>query len=78
MNILTAVLSDRITVQSSNLRSVGYDPWSGTLTIEFHSGKIYEYVDVPLAVYAGLMDAQSHGRFFAIFIRKAYAFRRLQ
>lgn len=78
MNILTVNLSGRIPVQSSNLRSVGYQPFSGTLTVEFRSGRIYEYVDVPLAVYEGLMKAQSHGKFFALFIRNVYAFRRIQ
>ena len=35
-----------ITVQSSDLAAVDYD-WSGTLTIAFHSGSVYEYYHVP-------------------------------
>lgn len=65
-------------VRSSNLHSVGYNLWSRTLEIQFRNGRIYQYFDVPWEVYAGLMNAGSHGRFFAIFIRAGYAFRRIQ
>lgn len=66
-----------ITVQSSNLRAVDYD-WSGTLTIAFHSGGVYEYFDVPHAEYAGLMNASSHGKYFHAHIKNRYAYRRIQ
>jgi hypothetical protein len=49
-----------------------------SLEIAFHGGRIYEYCDVPVGVYEELMNAQSHGKFFANFIRGAYAFRRIQ
>jgi hypothetical protein len=78
MGILIDFMSGRTPVRSSNLRSVGYNPFSGTLTIEFHNGRTYAYADVPHAVYEGLMDAESHGRFFAIYIRNGYPFRRIQ
>ncbi|HYV28079.1 MAG TPA: KTSC domain-containing protein [Candidatus Eisenbacteria bacterium] len=67
-----------ITVQSSNLASVGYNPWSGTLTIEFHGGRVYQYFNVPFAVYLGLMTADSHGSYFAANIRDQYQFRRIR
>ena len=55
---------DRIPVDSSNLASVGYDQESGTLEIEFHSGRVYRYTGVPRYLYEGLMQAPSKGRFF--------------
>jgi len=61
-------------VSSSNLRSVGYDPATRTLEIEFHSGGIYRYVGVPEAVYWGLMGAASKGSYFADFIKGIYRF----
>lgn len=64
-------------VQSSDLRAVDYD-WSGTLTIAFHSGGVYEYYDVPFAEYDGLMRASSPGKYFHAFIKKRYAYRRIQ
>jgi len=58
-------------VQSSNLASVGYEPETSTLEIEFHNGGIYQYFQVPQEIYEGLMNAGSKGTFFHQFIRKA-------
>lgn len=38
-------------VNSSNLKSVGYNPMTETLIIQFHSGHIYEYYHVPQHIY---------------------------
>ena len=65
-------------VRSSNLASVDYAWWSGTLTIEFHHGGVYEYYGVPHAVYSGLMEASSHGRYFWHYIRNRFRYRRIQ
>ena len=64
-----------IAVQSSNLASVGYNPWTGDLEIEFHGGRVYVYFGVPFAVYLGLMGADSLGGYFAANIRDQYQFR---
>jgi hypothetical protein len=61
-------------VISSNLRSVGYDPLSRTLEIEFRNGDIYQYVPVPVGVYNGLMSASSKGRYFARVVRGTFPF----
>jgi len=42
-------------VSSTNVRSIGYDDATDTLAVEFHSGGIYQYFDVPKTVYAALM-----------------------
>ena len=54
----------RTYVESSNLYSVGYDPRSEILEVEFHGGRIYRYFDVPPSLYTGLMQASSHGKYF--------------
>lgn len=64
-------------VSSSNLRSVGYDASSETLEIEFHSGGTYQYSHVPASVHQGLMQAESHGRYFHAHIKDVYAYRRV-
>ena len=56
-------------VESSNLRSVGYDEESRTLEIEFHSGAVYQYYDVPSEVYQELLSAPSLGKYFHAHIR---------
>lgn len=78
MNILGNLFSGRTIVRSSNLYSVGYNPFTGVLEVQFRNGRVYEYHDVPPAVHDGLMNAHSHGHFFAIFIRNVYPFRRIQ
>ena len=50
---------ERIPVSSSNLCSVGYDPGSQTLEIEFNHGGVYQYAGVPEGEYEGLMSACS-------------------
>lgn len=64
-------------VSSSNIRSIGYCSISQTLEIEFHSGGIYQYHKVPKPVYVSLMEAPSHGSFFAYTIKKIYPFTKI-
>jgi hypothetical protein len=62
-------------VASSNLSSVGYE--DHVLEIEFHSGSVYQYDNVPYSVYASLMTAVSKGRFFAAAVKDRYPCRRI-
>lgn len=61
----------RQNVSSSNLASVGYDPQSQTLEIEFNNGGVYQYYSVPPSINSGLMNASSHGSYFDRNIKKA-------
>jgi hypothetical protein len=74
----SAILSGRIPVESSNLRSVGFDPYTNVLEIEFHGGRIYQYLSVPLSIYVSLMAAESHGKYFHAHIRCTFRYRRIQ
>lgn len=65
---------DRSLVQSSNVSSLGYDPASNTLEVEFVKGSIYQYFGVPLIVYEQLMAAPSKGQFINTYIKNAYPF----
>lgn len=64
---------DRKPVQSSNIRSVGYDPRSLTLEIEFKGVKdgaaIYQYPNVAPETYRALINAPSVGSYFAAHIK---------
>ena len=68
---------NRILVTSTNLRSVGYDPNTETLEIEFRNGRIYQYDNVPTTIHDALMSAISHGEYFAANIRNNFRYRRL-
>ena len=65
-------------VSSSNLRSVGYDPISLILEIEFNSGAVYQYLNIPASVYQSLMSASSHGKYFHAYIKDNYRYTRVR
>jgi hypothetical protein len=51
---------NRRPVTSSNVASIGWE--DETLEVEFVSGHIYQYQDVPEAAYRELLGADSIGR----------------
>lgn len=55
---------ERETLNSSNLRSAGYDAAEQILEIEFHGGRVYQYLPVPDRLWWGLLDAASKGQYF--------------
>lgn len=63
---------ERITVESRNIASIGYNPSSDSLECEFKSGGVYWYHDVPQEVYDALMAAESKGKYFGQHIKGKY------
>ena len=63
-------------VNSSAISSVGYDERSSVLEVEFQSGAVYDYFDVPPKVYRDLLKAPSKGSFVSRRIRDRYPFAR--
>ena len=59
-----------IPVDSSAIRAVGYD--GSTLTVEFHSGRIYGHPNVPYSVFENLMRSSSKGAYYNQHIRGRY------
>jgi hypothetical protein len=68
---------NHVDVESSNLKSVGFDDLSKRLQIRFKSGEVYEYTGVPPTVHRALMTAASHGKYFIANIRNKYPTRKL-
>jgi KTSC domain len=64
-------------VSSSTVVSLGYDPKSMTLEVEFTSGFIYHYYDVPELVARRLMVANSVGAHLNDRIRDHYRYVRV-
>lgn len=64
-------------VASSSLRSVAYAEASRLLEIEFTTGAIYRYLDVPHQAYDALLAAASKGRHFNREIRDRFNYTRL-
>ena len=59
-------------VQSTAIAKAGYSKRRHILEIEFVSGAVYRYFDVPLSVYHDLMSAESKARFYDSNIKKHY------
>jgi hypothetical protein len=67
----------RTPVTSSNVASIGYDSNSKTMEVEFTSGSVYRYFDVPEGEYQGLVGAESIGRYLNQSIKGTYRFDRV-
>lgn len=67
----------RQVVESSSLRSIGYDRANRTLEVEFKNGGVYLYEDVPLELWSELRLAESKGQFFQERVRDRFPTTRL-
>ena len=65
----------RTPVLSSNIASIGYDSGTAVLEVEFKSGSVYQYFQIPPGIYQSLMatDAagQSVGQYFNHHVKRA-------
>ena len=59
-------------VDSTAIDSVGYDPETAVLEVEFTSGEVYRYFAVPRSIYRDLVEADSPGQFFSEHVREVY------
>ena len=57
-------------VESSVLKSVGYNKEKKLLEAEIVTGEVYEYYEVPLWEYEALMQSESLGGFYNTHIKK--------
>jgi len=62
---------------SSRIASWGYDSEHRTMEIEFVSGGVYQYSDVPLAIWMDAQQAPSAGKWFDSQIKGVYPYQRL-
>jgi uncharacterized protein len=68
----------RTTVNSSNIKSIGYNSQSATLEVEFTSGDVYQYFNVPEYLYQQFLHASSHGQFLNENIRYNYRYQKVK
>lgn len=64
---------DRRNIESTMIRSIGYDVSSSTLEIEFNDGPIWQYYDVPESLWFEFDACDSHGKFFHSRIKNQYS-----
>ena len=65
---------ERQEVESSVIGAVGH---SRVLEIQFESGRIYQYLDVPEAIYDAMLSAESKGKYFNANIRGKFAYQEI-
>lgn len=66
--------SIRVPVESAAIVSIGYDRQSRTLEVEFKTGVVYQYFEVPETVYKELLSAPSKGAYMNSKIKLRYRF----
>jgi hypothetical protein len=69
---------ERKRVNSSSIRSVGYDAPNRTLEVEFSNGSIVRYERVPAEIYRRFMAAPSATSYFRDEIEESYTARRIR
>lgn len=68
---------EREPVESKAITSVGFDPLTEILEIEFPSGAVWQYLGVPEAEFEGLMSG-SVGTYFHANIKGKYPENRIE
>ncbi len=66
---------ERFEVVSSVVQSAGH---TRVLEIQFESGRVYQYYNVPKSVYRGFMQAESKGKYFNAHIRNQYPYQEIE
>ena len=67
----------RVSVESSSIASVGYDPEISTLEVEFRNTGCYQYFAVPHHILENLMEAESKGAYLNAHIKTRFPSRRI-
>jgi hypothetical protein len=63
-----------LTLVSTSLERVSYDPVTEILLVVFRDGSAYRYFGVPNAIFESFQTAPSKGAYFNHVIRSAYGF----
>ncbi|MCK4951277.1 MAG: KTSC domain-containing protein [Gammaproteobacteria bacterium] len=63
---------ERSPVESSNIKSIGYDNDRQTLELEFNNGAVYQYFNVAEDIYQSIASSASIGAYFAKNIKGRY------
>lgn len=68
---------ERTSIISTNIKSVGYDKESLLLEVEFTSGEVYRYFDIPEHLYQTFLHASSHEEFLNNNIKFNYRYQKI-
>lgn len=68
----------RMPVSSTNILSIGHDPSTATLEVEFISGDVYQYFNVPSHLHQAFISASSKGQFLDDHIKYNYRYQKVR
>jgi len=63
---------ERKYIESRMIRSIGYDPNTSTLEIEFNSGAVWQYFNFPESIWYDFKNSESKGKYFHKEIKNQY------
>ena len=66
---------DKQKTESSVIGAVGH---SRVLEIQFESGRVYQYFNVPQKVFDEMLNAESKGKYFNSHIRGKYTYQEIE
>jgi hypothetical protein len=69
---------ERIELDSTALAWVCYLSEQRVLQVGLHTGRDYDYLDVPARVYQELLAAESKGRYYNLHIRNEFPCRQIR
>ena len=64
---------ERDYVESSMIRSYGFDSSTSTLEVEFNNGAVWQYFDFAESLYYEMIASSSCGKFFNANIKGKYS-----
>lgn len=67
---------ERLIVDASRLRSVGYRANRGDMEVEMQNGEVYLYLGVPAPTYLALMNSEDKDAYFIKHVEGAYVYRK--
>ncbi len=73
----TLLLVERELVESKALVSIGYDACDRVLEVEFRGARLYQYFDVPPAVFDWLMRTPDKTAYLRRMVQPSYRYRAL-
>ena len=65
-------IQESMPVDSSVIDNIAYNPQGKILTVDFNSGTIYQYYNVPESVYEAFLAASSKGEFLNNTIKQRF------
>ena len=65
-----------VDIESSNLKRAQYDTESKLLEVEFKTGAIYEYEEVPHTIFTRMRMSESQGKYFNTEISRKFKYKK--